>query len=66
MTGILSRAAWSYGRGWARAINKHGKKKSKPIGNDEIYYALQEKRKMKMQLKLEKNYKRKLTRKREF
>ena len=64
--GILSRAVWSYGRGWARAINKHGKRKSKPIGNEEIYFDLQEKRKKKMQLKLEKNYKRKLKAKREF
>ena len=23
--GILSRAVWSYGRSWTRAINKHGK-----------------------------------------
>jgi hypothetical protein len=57
--GLISRAVWSYGRGWARAINKYGKNKNTPILNEEMYFALQEKRQKKIQLKIERKMQKK-------
>jgi len=41
--GFISRATWSYGRAWSRAIKRHGRSSNEPILNDKFLNFLQSK-----------------------